>query len=197
MVEDIDETSLKIMKATLALLQREGSNASTKKIAAESGFSEVTIFRKFINKNNLIKATKEYYLKLLMYKLEDAFDYAEDEDIEEFLKITFFGILVLDESDFDILRLAMEEVRESSDNKSLMLEVSLFIIERLEEFFKIQIEKGVVKDMNIRSLAVMCYNSIFQSVILWKIYSIDVGFDTNRYVDNLLNMLLEGILVQK
>ena len=108
MVEDIDETSLKIMKATLALLQREGSNASTKKIAAESGFSEVTIFRKFINKNNLIKATKEYYLKLLMYKLEDAFDYAEDEDIEEFLKITFFGILVLDESDFDILRLAME-----------------------------------------------------------------------------------------
>ena len=78
-----------------------------------------------------------------------------------------------------------------------MLKVSLFIIERLEEFFKIQIEKGVVKDMDIRSLAVMCYNSIFQSVILWKIYSIDVGFDTNRYVDNLLNMLLEGILVQK
>ncbi len=197
MAENIDETSLKIMKATLVVLQREGSKATTKKIAAESGFNELTIFRKFKNKNNLINATKEYYLKLLMDKLEDAFDYGEDEDIEEFLRITFFGILNLEESDFDILRLAMEEVRESSDNKSIMLEVALFIIEKLEGFFKIQIEKGIVKDIDIRSIAVMCFNSIFQSVLLWKIYSIDVGFDTNHYVDNLLNMLLEGIGVQK
>ena len=163
MAENIDETSLKIMKATLVVLQREGSKATTKKIAAESGFNELTIFRKFKNKNNLINATKEYYLKLLMDKLEDAFDYGEDEDIEEFLRITFFSILNLEESDFDILRLAMEEVRESSDNKSIMLEVALFIIEKLEGFFKIQIEKGIVKDMDIRSIAVMCYNSIFQS----------------------------------
>ena len=197
MAENIDETSLKIMKATLVVLQKEGSKATTKKIAVESGFNELTIFRKFKNKNNLINATKDYYLKLLMYKLEDAFDYDEDEGIDEFLRITFFGILNLEESDFDILRIAMEEVRESSDNKSIIFEVTKFIIEKLEEFFIKQIEKGVVKDMDLRSIAVMCYNSIFQSVILWRIYNIDVGFDTNKYVDNILKMLLEGILIQK
>ena len=197
MAENIDETSLKIMKATLVVLQKEGSKATTKKIAVESGFNELTIFRKFKNKNNLINATKDYYLKLLMYKLEDAFDYDEDEGIDEFLRITFFGILNLEESDFDILRIAMEEVRESSDNKSIIFEVTKFIIEKLERFFKIQIEKGIVKDMDLRSIAVMCYNSIFQSVILWRIYNIDVGFDTNKYVDNILKMLLEGILIQK
>ena len=197
MAENIDETSLKIMKATLVVLQKEGSKATTKKIAVESGFNELTIFRKFKNKNNLINATKDYYLKLLMYKLEDAFDYDEDEGIDEFLRITFFGILNLEESDFDILRIAMEEVRESSDNKSIIFEVTKFIIEKLEGFFKIQIEKGIVKDMDLRSIAVMCYNSIFQSVILWRIYNIDVGFDTNKYVDNILKMLLEGILIQK
>ena len=197
MAENIDETSLKIMKATLVVLQKEGSKATTKKIAVESGFNELTIFRKFKNKNNLINATKDYYLKLLMYKLEDAFDYDEDEGIDEFLRITFFFFFYLEESDFDILRIAMEEVRESSDNKSIIFEVTKFIIEKLEGFFKIQIEKGIVKDMDLRSIAVMCYNSIFQSVILWRIYNIDVGFDTNKYVDNILKMLLEGILIQK
>lgn len=197
MAEKFDETSLKIMNAALVVLQKEGSRATTKKIAAESGFNELTIFRKFKNKNNLINATKEYYLKLLMEKLEDAFDYTEDEGIEEFLRITFFGILNLEESDFDILRLAMEEVRESPNNNSIILEVAMFIIKKLEEFFKIKIEKGIVRDINTRSIAVMCFNSIFQSVILWRIYSIDVGFDTNQYVDNMLNMLLEGIVVQK
>ncbi len=45
MAENIDETSLKIMKATLVVLQREGSKATTKKIAAESGFNELTILK--------------------------------------------------------------------------------------------------------------------------------------------------------
>ena len=53
MAENIDETSLKIMKATLVVLQREGSKATTKKIAAESGFNELT--HRGISQNHIFR----------------------------------------------------------------------------------------------------------------------------------------------
>ena len=59
-----ENTEEKIMKATFDILQREGlAKTTTKKIAAEAGVNEVTIFRKFENKKNLINATKEFFLK--------------------------------------------------------------------------------------------------------------------------------------
>lgn len=191
-----DNTSEKIIKATLVVLKKEGfEKATTKKIAAEAGVNELTIFRKFETKANLIKATKEYHIEILVNKLEDIFDFGEYESIEEFLKITFFGILTLDENDFSIIRVAMEEVRNVPDEKLLISVITDTIVNKLEEFFNLQIEKGIIKDINAQSISVMCYSSLFQSVILWKIYNKSLGFETNRYVDDLLKILFEGIML--
>lgn len=46
-----NSTDEKIINATFGILQREGfTKATTKKIAAEAGVNEVTIFRNFQNK---------------------------------------------------------------------------------------------------------------------------------------------------
>ena len=51
---EIDNTSEKIIKATLRVLQKEGfEKATTKKIAAEAGVNEITIFRKFCYSKNI------------------------------------------------------------------------------------------------------------------------------------------------
>lgn len=191
-----DNTSEKIIKATLVVLKKEGfEKATTKKIAAEAGVNELTIFRKFETKANLIKATKEYHIEILVNKLEDIFDFGEYESIEEFLKITFFGILTLDENDFSIIRVAMEEVRNVPDEKLLISVITDTIVNKLDAFFNLQIEKGIIKDINTQSISVMCYSSLFQSVILWKIYNKSLGFETNHYVDDLLKILFEGIML--
>jgi AcrR family transcriptional regulator len=191
---EIDNTSEKIIKASLIVLKKEGfTKATTKKIAAEAGVNEITIFRKFENKKNLIDATKEYHLKNILEKLDDIFDFSEDEDIEEFLRISFFGILNLEEDDFNIIRIAMEEVRDV-DDEFLISKITDTILNKLENFFQLQKDKGLIKDINTKSLSVMCYSSLFQSVILWKIYDKSLGFETNYYVDDLLKIFLEGIL---
>jgi len=191
---EIDNTSEKIIKASLIVLKKEGfTKATTKKIAAEAGVNEITIFRKFENKKNLIDATKEYHLKNILEKLDDIFDFSEDEDIEEFLRISFFGILNLEEDDFNIIRIAMEEVRDV-DDEFLISKITDTILNKLEDFFQLQKDKGLIKDINTKSLSVMCYSSLFQSVILWKIYDKSLGFETNYYVDDLLKIFLEGIL---
>lgn len=187
-------TDEKIIKATFGILQKEGfAKATTKKIAAEAGVNEVTIFRNFQNKNNLVECTKDYYLQGLIDKLEEIFEFGEDEEIEEYLKISFYGILNLSDEDFSILRVAMEEVREIPENKILISTITDVILNRLEEFFKIKIEKGIIREVNPKSLAIMCFGMLFQSVILWKIYNKDLDFETNYYADDLLNIMFEGI----
>ena len=196
MSSQFSDTDKKIINATLNTLQKEGfAGATTKKIAAGAGCNEVTIFRNFDSKKNLIKITKKYYLDILIEKLEEIFDFASDEDIEEFLRISFFGILNLEADDFSIIRVAMEEVRDVDDGEILISKITDVIIDKLEEFFKLQKEKGVIKDINTKSLAVMCYSSLFQSVILWKIYNKSLGFETNDYIDDLLAIFFDGILI--
>ncbi|WP_405290448.1 TetR/AcrR family transcriptional regulator [Methanobrevibacter sp.] len=192
---ELDSTSEKIVSATFKLLQQDGSEkATTKKIAAEAGVNEVTIFRKFENKKNLIEITKEYYLQVLINTLEEIFVFDEDQTIEEYLKISFYGILNLSEEDFSILKVAMEEVRGVSEKKNLISEVTDVILNKLEEFFRFQVDNGIVReDINPKSLAIMCFSVLFQSVILWKIYDKDLGFETIPYADDIMNVLFEGI----
>lgn len=194
MIFEKENTDEKIIKATFKLLQKDGiEKATTKKIAKEAGVNEVTIFRKFENKKNLIEVTKNYYLELVIKELNDVFDFSEDESIEEFLKISFFGILNLSDDHFSILKIAMEEVRDIPDQKLLITDVTDLILNKLEEFFKIQIDKGTIRDVNPKSLSVLCFNVLFQSVILWKVYHINFGFETNQYVDDLLEIIFDGI----
>lgn len=194
MTIELDSTEEKIVKATFKLLQKDGlEKTTTKKIAAEAGVNEVTVFRKFENKKNLIEFIKNYYLDLLIAELNEIFEYSEDESIEEYLKICFFGILNLSDDDFSILKVAMEEVRSTPDKKPLISEVTELIFDKLEEFFKSKIDSGEIKETNPKSLAILCFNSLFQSVILWKVYNINFGFETNQYVDDLLGIMLEGI----
>ena len=193
-MKEYSSTDEKILRATFSILQSEGfAKATTKKIAAEAGVNEITIFRNFKNKSNLVSATKNYYLEVLIIKLNEIFDFDEDEGIEEYLKISFYGILNLSEEDISIMRIAMEEVREDENKKNLISDVTDVILNKLEEFFKIKIEKGIIREVNPKSLAVMCFGMLFQSVILWKIYGKDLDFDTNYYADDLLDIMFKGV----
>jgi len=193
-MKTFSSTDEKIIKATFEILQEEGfAKATTKKIATKAGVNEVTIFRNFKNKNNLVEVTKEYHLQLLINKLKEIFEFDDDDGIEEYLKISFFGILNLTEEDLSILRVAMEEVRQDPEKTILISDITDVILDQLEEFFTVKIETGVIRKVNPKSLAIMCFGMLFQSVILWKIYNHDLEFEDNYYADDLINIMFEGI----
>lgn len=191
---EFSSTDMKIIMATFEILQEEGfAKATTKKIAAKAGVNEVTIFRNFNNKNNLVEITKDYYRQVLIVKLKEIFDFYEDETIEEYLKISFFGILNLTDEDFSILRVAMEEVRADPGKKILISDVTDVVLNKLEEFFQLKIDKDIIRKVNPKSLAIMCFGMLFQSVMLWKVYNHDLDFESNYYADDLLNIMFEGL----
>ena len=193
-MKEYSSTDEKIIKATFEILQEEGfAKATTKKISAKAGVNEVTIFRNFTNKKNLVEATKEYYQQILISKLEEIFAFEEDDEIEEYLKISFFGILNLSEEDLSILRIAMEEVRADPEKKILISNITDVVLNKLEEFFKIKMEKCIIREVNPKSVAIMCFGMLFQSVILWKVYNHDLDFKTNHYADDLIDLMYDGI----
>ena len=149
---EFNSTDKKIIKATFDILQKEGvTKTTTKKIAAEAGVNEVTIFRKL-----------------------EIFDFDEDFEIEDYLQSNFIGILNLPDEDSSIVRLALEEVRDTPERKQLISRITGVIMGKLEEFFQSQIEKGKIRDVNTRVLAGMCFSITFQSAIFWKIYDINL-----------------------
>lgn len=189
-----NSTDKKIMGATFKILQEEGfAKATTKKIAAEAGVNEVTIFRNFQNKNNLVETTKEYYLQILLKKLEEIFDFNEDDEIEEYLKSNFVGLLSCSDKEFSIVKIAMEEVRDIPEKKQLISRITDTIIFKLNEFFKLQVEKDKIREIDSKVLAVMCFSMTFQSVILWKVYDKNPGIETDHFSNAFLDILYNGI----
>ena len=191
---EFNSTDEKIIQATFGILQKEGfSKATTKKIAAEAGVNEVTIFRKFQNKQNLVEITKEYYLERFLEKLEVIFDYNDEDEIEDYLHSNFVGLLDLSEDDFSIIKIAMEEVRDIPEKKQLISRITSIIIDKLEEFFILQIEKEKIRAIDSRVVAGMCFSITFQSIILWKVYDKQPSVETEKYAKNFLDILYNGI----
>lgn len=193
-MKEFNSTDEKIIKATYGILQKEGfTKTTTKKIAAEARVNEVTIFRKFQNKKNLVDITKEYYLQIFLEKLEEIFDFNNEDGIEEYLQSNFIGLLDLSDNDFSIIKVAMEEVRDIPEKKQLISKITNTVIDKLEEFFKSQIEKGEIRAVDSRVLAAMCFSITFQSIILWRVYDKDPSVEADQYADKFLDILYNGI----
>lgn len=191
---ELDNTEKKIVDATFEILRKEGvEKATTKRIASAAGVNEVTIFRKFKNKNNLIEITKQYYMNILLSKLEDIFSFKGDEEIDEYLNSNFMGFLNLPEENLSIIKIAMEEVRDISGKKLIISTITNTIIGKLEEYFKLQKEKGNIRDIDTRVLSVMCFSMTFQSIVLWKVYDNTTKVEAIEFGKNYLDMLLNGI----
>lgn len=191
---DTTTTEEKIINATFRILQKEGvEKATTKKIAAEAGVNEITIFRKFKNKKNLIEIVKEHHMQIFIDKIENIFDFDEDEEIDVYLKDNFNELSSLSDEDFSIMKIAMEEVREIPERKLILSRITDVILNKLDEFFKLQIQKGKIREVNTRILAIICFSITFQSVVLWKVYNKDPNVEANEYGDEFLNIVFNGI----
>lgn len=187
-------TEEKIIAATFGLIKREGfDKVTTKKIAAEAGVNEVTIFRKFQNKQNLLDITKDHYMDLFLNKMEEIFSFDEDESIEQYLKDNFFGLLNLSDDEFSVIKVAMEKVGEVSDKKHLISQITDVILDKIEEFFKLKIQKGEIRDTDPRVLSVMCFSVTFQSIVLWKIYDKTPDVESEQYFQEYMNIIFNGI----
>lgn len=191
-----ESTEQKIINASLCVLEQYGlSGTTTKKIANEANVSEVTIFRKFKNKDLLIKACKDYFVEDLLNKLDRILDFDENIETNDYLKLIFNKIVNLSDYELTIIKIALEEIDKVSIENNILLKINEKLILKLKDFFDFQIFKNRIKNVNTDVLALNVASIILQSIILWKFYGKNLNYDIEKYTNDFLSIFDYGILV--
>ena len=186
----------RILEASFHVLEKEGkSKTTTRKIAKYANVSEVTLFRKFKNKKTLLKMTKEYYSTYLIEKLNEIFEYENDTKIEDYLKRVFYDLVNLTETELNIIKIGIEEVRNITGENNLFLKITETTLEKLSEFFTIKIARNEIRDLNPDILSLNIFSILFESIILWKVYKKSLQYEIDKYISDFLDIFLNGIKV--
>ena len=191
---ELDKTEQKIVDATIFLLDKEGMNGTTtKKIAKKAEVSEVTVFRKFKSKDNLLKIAKIYYSDYFLEKISDIFTNYEDTDLESLLKNTWWKLVNFLDNNLDIIKIALHELMSSPEEEKMFSKFSDEVLKNLTNIFQEQIDKGKIRKINPSAAALTVFSVIVEGIIFWKFESKVSNDDINKYLDDFLDIFINGI----
>lgn len=191
---ELDKTEQKIVDATIFLLDKEGMNGTTtKKIAKKAEVSEVTVFRKFKSKDNLLKIAKIYYSDYFLKKISDIFTNYEDTDLESLLKNTWWKLVNFLDNNLDIIKIALDELMSNLEEEKIFSKFSDEVLKNLTNIFQEQIDKGKIRKINPSAAALTVFSVIVEGIIFWKFESKVSNDDTNKYLDDFLDIFIKGI----
>lgn len=191
---ELDKTEQKIVDATIFLLDKEGMNSTTtKKIAKKAEVSEVTVFRKFKSKDNLLKIAKIYYSDYFLEKISDIFTNYEDTDLESLLKHIWGKLVNFLDNNLDIIKIALDELMSNPEEEKIFSKFSDEVLKNLTNIFQEQIDKGKIRKINPSAAALSVFSVIVEGIIFWKFESKVSNDDTNKYLDDFLDIFINGI----
>lgn len=189
-------TEEKILKATLIVLGREGyDKATTRKIASEAGVSELTLFRKFKNKENLVREAYKQSLQKTMSDMDTILDFDDQETLENSLSSLheklFNGIDERTSSLVSQMRriLINQNMILNQDPKNTYLAL---MRKRLADYFKKQIELGNMRPINPEAAALIFFSVItFEKLLMKSIHDETSGISTQDFLD----IFLHGVVL--
>lgn len=191
---ELDKTEQKIVDATIFLLDKEGMNGTTtKKIAKKAEVSEVTVFRKFKSKDNLLKIAKIYYSDYFLEKISDIFTNYEDTDLKSLLKNTWWKLVNFLDNNLDIIKIALDELMSSPEEEKIFSKFSDEVLKNLTNIFQEQIDKEKIRKINPSAAALTVFSVIVEGIIFWKFESKVSNDDINKYLDDFLDIFINGI----
>lgn len=130
----VDKTEQKILDVALKEFAKEGYvGARTKSIAEKSGFSEMTLFRKFKTKENLfnmvLAKNQEIVIKDFYLMMKDS----NIDNPDDYLKTIIERLISLTEDNFDFISIVIYEKKTISG--TVIAELMTHITECLEKIF--------------------------------------------------------------
>jgi len=194
-------TEQRILDAALKVFASEGyTGATTRRIAEEANVAEVTLFRKFHSKENLLK---EVLIKnrASSSSLDDYLSRIK-EDTSLQIDLCTLGKKIL-----DIMRdkkrggkyhmfmlMLFEEGRRRPEVAEVLSSVFQMNIARLSEYFEMQIRNGKMRNVNPRSTA-LAFISYFAHVsLLTGVFGDSFLGDTDKEIERFVDIFTRGIL---
>jgi TetR/AcrR family transcriptional regulator len=131
-----DKTEQKIMDAALEIFARNGFKSSTtKKIAEKSGFTEMTLFRKFNTKRNLYDRVLKQNVDLMLEDFRlNVFNDEEYENVRDFISNFIIKTREVMMNNFEVFYISLNE--ENKSMEKLMAQTTNFAGNYLKKHIK-------------------------------------------------------------
>lgn len=176
-----EKTKQKIMDAALKVFGDNGyKGATTRAIAEESGFNELTLFRKFKTKENLFNQVLSQNINKIKKELKSKFMDITSKDPDTILRTLISDIAEVANENAEFLKLTTIEKIEITD--SLKAE----FVEYLSKFLQ---EKIPDRDIDYDAMARSIYANIFT---ISQVKYLDQDFNHDEavrgYIDNVLKV---------
>jgi len=199
----MDDTEQRILDAALRVFASEGyTGATTRKIAEEANVAEVTLFRKFKSKENLLKEVL-INNRTVFSSLENLFrSFQEEKDVDLETQLRILGKNVAK---------AMKDKKKDSKRRMFMFmlfdegrrrpevskALSSFIqmnIKPLSEYFELQIQNGKMRNVNSRSTAISFVSFFVYTTFLREVFGDSFLGDYDEEIERFIDIFSKGIL---
>lgn len=193
-------TEQRILEAALKIFASEGyTGATTRRIAEEANVAEVTLFRKFQSKENLLREVL-IQNRTAFSALDTLFLIEKNADLETDLRILGKNIIKVmkDKKNDGKRRMLMFMLFEEGRRRPEVAEVlSSFIqmnIRRLSEYFELQIKNGKMRNINPRSAAITFVSYFVYTSLLRGVVGDSFLGENDEEIERFIDIFTKGIL---
>ena len=183
----MDDTSQKIIDATMALIRDKGYVATTTKdIAHLAGVNECTLFRKFKNKKDIVLSgiAQEKWRANITPELFQNVVWELQPDLEMFMTAP----------DFVNLSIGLRAPQLYDETAPMIMKVPQAFISSLIEYFEKMEQLGKIGHMDFESLAMTIFSSTFGYTFLKSSFHQELtSLDREQFIKNSVAVFLNGI----
>ena len=189
----MDDTSQKIIDATMALIRDKGYVATTtKEIAHLAGVNECTLFRKFKNKKDIVLSgiAQEKWRANITPELFQNVVWELQPDLEMFMTAYMDRIT----PDFVNLSIGLRAPQLYDETAPMIMKVPQAFISSLIEYFEKMEQLGKIGHMDFESLAMTIFSSTFGYTFLKSSFHQELtSLDREQFIKNSVAVFLNGI----
>ncbi len=193
-------TEQRILEAALRIFASEGyTGATTRRIAEEANVAEVTLFRKFQSKENLLR---EVLLtnRTSFSVLDNLFQPEKDVNIETDLRTLGKNLskVMKDKKEDSKHRMLMfmlfEEGRRRPEVAEILSSVFQMNITRLSEYFELQIKNGKMRNINPRSASITFISYFVYNSLVRGVFGDSFLGENDEEIERFIDIFTKGIL---
>jgi AcrR family transcriptional regulator len=192
---EMNDVERRILNAAMKVFSINGyKGATTMKIASEANVNEITIFRKFNSKENLLKVVIEKNNMESLEKLDSILCREKNVDIEICVKTLGINLKQFFDERMDFMIMLMIEGRKRPELNHLYRSFREKMLEHLRDYFQEQIKQCNIRPINPELIAMAVFSFIFQSSINEKIFEEKILIDNKKSFEGYTDILMRGVL---
>ena len=189
----MDNTSQKIIDATMSLVRDKGYVATTTKdIANLAGVNECTLFRKFQNKKDIVLngiAQEKWRANITPEIFQDV-RWELQSDLEMFMN-TYMDRIT---PDFVNLSIGLRAPQLYSETAPMIMKIPQAFISSLIDYFKEMEQLGKIGHMDFETLAMSIFSSTFGYTFLKASFKQEISkVEQKEFIRNTVMVFVNGI----